>query len=117
LSREKRGYGFLRRLGRSFFSRVIRFLVVPNVLDTQCGIKMLRSELAKQVVAKGVINRFAADIELFIIARANHWRYEDFPVELNHRKESSVRLIRDTLIMFKDVLRIKWNFWRDKYVE
>lgn len=116
LSKEEKGYGAVRRFGRNFFSNVIRFLAVPKVKDTQCGIKMLTAELAKRAVETAIVDRFAFDIELFMIAKAHGWMYEEFPVTLSHRKESSVRLVYDTLRMLRDVVRISRRYAQGGYV-
>lgn len=114
LSREASGYGSARRLGRLFFSVVIRAFL-RDVVDSQCGIKAFRHSLAKRCVERGRIDRFAADIEFFAIARAAGLRYADFPVELNHRKQSSIRLIRDTVRMLVDIMRIAGYYWSGAY--
>ena len=116
-SHEKRGYGFMRTLGRTFFSHLTRLLVIPDVPDTQCGIKMFRRDVGALIDRHSRINRFAFDIELFTIVKNNCLKYQDFPVELNNRKESSVRLIKDTAQMIIDMLRIKWKAWRGEYTK
>lgn len=113
-SRERSGYNFFRRAGRLFFSIVIRFLL-PHVSDSQCGIKLFRRELAQRCAKLGRINRFAGDIEFFMIGKAAGMQSADFPVELNHRKESSVRLVQDTILMLVDTLRIWVYYWRGLY--
>lgn len=114
LSRSKKGYGFIRSIGRLFFSHTIRLLAVPNIPDTQCGIKMFKRDFVEVALQKSIIDRFAFDIELFVIAKMNNLTYQDFPVELSHRRESSVRLVKDTLLVLKDVLRIRAR--KQKYV-
>ncbi len=109
------GYGLIRVLGRRFFGGLIR-AIMPDVADTQCGIKLFRKELAQKIVEKGRIDGFAADIEFFVIARAEKQAYRDFPVLLTHRKESSVRLVRDSLMMLKDMMQIFYRRWRGDYV-
>ncbi len=106
-SSAKRKYGWVRRVGRVFFSFTARWLVVAGVKDTQCGLKVLRQSAIKQILAVSHVNRFAFDIELFAIARANDWIIQDTPVELTHRKESSVHIVRDTFRMLRDMIQIR----------
>lgn len=113
---ESKGYGAVRRLGRSFFSAVVKLFAIPGVGDTQCGIKMLRRDLAALVASRGIIDRFAFDIELFAIARQNNFGIIDVPVMLKHRRESSVRFVMDTVIMLKDILRISLRMRHRYYV-
>ncbi len=111
----QQGYGLIRGLGRLFFGTLIR-VILPDVGDTQCGIKLFRRELAQKIAEKGSIDGFAADIEFFVIARAQRMRYQDFPVALAHRKESSVRVVRDSFLMLKDMGVILYRRWRGDYV-
>ena len=109
-------YGFVRKIGRMFFSNVVRWLMFFRVPDTQCGLKMMKKEFSDLVVKKSIINRFAFDIELFVIAISNHLSMRDFPVVLKHHKESSVRLFKDTILMFMDIMRIRIKILRGFYV-
>lgn len=115
-STAKNNYGFLRKIGRIFFSVIIDFFVLPDVPDSQCGIKMFSRELVQIIVKQSIVDRFAFDIELFVLARLNHISSEDFPVVLNHRRESSVRLVKDTILMLGDILKIKLRIIRGQYV-
>jgi len=109
-------YGLLRKGGRLFFSWIIRILVLPDISDTQCGVKVMKKELAKLVAEKSTINRFAFDIELFVITKINGLFYKDFPVELQNQKESSVRILNDTLLMLLDIWRIRKNIKNKIYI-
>lgn len=109
-------YGWLRKCGRKFFSFVVGSLIIKNIPDTQCGIKLINAKLAKIVANKSVVNRFAFDIELFMIALANKFLLQDSPVVLNHRKESSIHVVKDTLRMLYDIIRIKVNVFKKYYV-
>ena len=112
----KEGYGLGRRLGRFFFSVLIRFIVPIGVADTQSGIKIFRSDLAKLVAEKLTVHRFAFDVEIFAIAKQNNFVYEDFPVVLSQRKESSVHFIKDTINMISDIFKIRYLMFLNYYV-
>jgi dolichyl-phosphate beta-glucosyltransferase len=95
---------------------VVRWLVIADVRDTQCGIKLLSRSFADLVLACSTVDRFAFDIELFVIALENKMSIQDFPVVLNHRKESSVRIITDTILMLIDIVKIRLKIWQGVYV-
>jgi len=103
-------YSFVRKLGRLFFSTYIRALILPDVSDTQCGIKIMMKVFADLAVKKLTVERFAFDIELFVIARANNLIYKAFPVTLENNGESSVKIIKDSLAMLADILNIRRNY-------
>ena len=110
-----KNYGMIRRIGRNFFSNVIRWSIVSDVFDSQCGIKLFRQSFVQDVVRCARINRFAFDVELFVIAKARGYHYQDFAVTLTHRRDSSVRLVKDTLSMLWDILKIRWRARQGDY--
>ena len=79
------GYTAIRRFSSLLFSNFVRFMVLPEIQDTQCGVKMFRREFAQLTADKLTVGRFAFDIELFIIAKENNLELHDFPVLLHHR--------------------------------
>ena len=111
----KEGYGFGRRLGRFFFSALIRLIIPIGVADTQSGIKLFRRDLAMLVAEKLTVHRFAFDVEIFAIAKQNNFSYVDFPVTLSQRKETSVHFIKDTLNMIKDIFKIRYLMFCNYY--
>ena len=115
LSRGYAGYTLTRRLSSLLFSGLARFLILPGVKDTQCGVKMFKKEFAILATEKLTVDRFAFDIEMLIIAQENHLKFQDFPVALYHREATSVRLVKDAFSMFKDILRMKIKSWLGRY--
>lgn len=111
----KQNYGLVRRFGRLFFSCLVSFLAIPEVSDTQCGIKMMTSKLASLIIEKSCICRFAFDVELFVISKINGFVYQSFPVELRRQNGSSVRIILDTLVMIENILKIRKNAQKGIY--
>lgn len=112
----RHGYGFLRLLGRAFFSVVVRLFTPTDVVDTQCGIKIFSRPFATAVGRMGQVNRFAFDIEIFVIASVNNFLIESFPVELAHRRKSSVRIVADTINMLWDIMAIRARLLRGLYI-
>lgn len=109
------GYSRMRGAGHRFFSLYARTILVPDVFDTQCGIKMLDRTFAALAARMLTIDRFAFDIELFTIARANRFRVEPVSVAMSRQGASSLRLVRDAARMAFDIARIKLNDLRGAY--
>lgn len=105
-SRELSGYSAFRRIGSALFVRLARLLAAPGVRDTQCGIKMFRSGIVPVLVEKLSVGRFAFDVELFVIVAENGFIHADFPVELLHEKNTSIRFVRDAVRMGVDLFWI-----------
>lgn len=105
---------FRRRSGRIFNGLVRRIEGLP-LLDTQCGFKAFRREAAAPVFALQRIEGFAFDVEILYVARKFGLRIRELPVHWNHVADSKVSLLTDSVRMFLDLCRIRWNDWRGRY--
>ena len=72
-----------RRLFSQLFKSVVRRLLhVPRELtDTQCGFKIYRGDIARELYGKCVTDGFMFDIEIILRAVKNGYRIGEFPVE------------------------------------
>jgi dolichyl-phosphate beta-glucosyltransferase len=99
-----------RRLKRWIMGRTFALLVngwaVPGIADTQCGFKLFKSDVARRVFALQTLNGFAFDVELLRLARALDFVVAEVPVNWEDVAGSKVNLVRDSLRMLWDVLRI-----------
>lgn len=100
-------YPLLRQwMGRAF-SFVVRLFLVPQIPDTQCGLKAFSSVAAKILFSESRLTGFGFDFEVLYLANKYGFRVERIPVAMSHRHESKVRLVRDSLRMFLDVIRVR----------
>lgn len=72
-----------RRLFSRMFKATVRMLLgVPRRLtDTQCGFKMYRGDVARELYAACVTDGFLFDIEIVLRAIRKNLQIEEFPVE------------------------------------
>ena len=94
-------------LGRTG-NRLIQRLAVPGIRDTQCGFKLFRGELARELFRQARIDRFAWDVEVLYLAQRRGIAIAEVPVLWFNSPESKVRVVRDALQTLWDVLRIRW---------
>ncbi len=106
---------FLRRVSSRIFTSFVSRIVVTGVMDTQCGFKGFRRDVAHALFSRSRIDRFAFDVEIIYIAFKKNLDVKRLPVGLTSNESSSVRLMRDALLMIRDVFRIKWNHVRGYY--
>lgn len=101
--------GFIRHL-MSWGCHVVTVIFTGvNFVDTQCGFKALKNNVAKHLASKQKIERFAFDIEYLYIAKLHNYSVIDIPVIWENDKDSKVRIVRDTIRFFKDVVKIRLN--------
>ena len=104
------------RVIMGFVYRTAVHTIVPiDVNDTQCGGKMYTAEAAKDLFARSTLNGFAFDAEVLHIARRRGYRVTETPVEIHQRAHTSVSFLRDTPLMLRDLVLIRWNGIRGRY--
>jgi hypothetical protein len=75
--------------------------------DTQCGFKAFRADAAKVLFHLCQTGRFAFDVELLALAQLLGYRVVEVPVGWVEESGSSVRPLRDPVLMFRDLLGIR----------
>ena len=86
----------------------MRLLAVPGIHDTQCGFKLFRGDVARELFHEARINGFAFDIEILYLARRRGLAIAEVPVLWFNSPESKVSVLRDTLPTLWDLLRLRW---------
>jgi dolichyl-phosphate beta-glucosyltransferase len=103
-------------VGRAYI-KVVNWLLHLGVTDTQCGFKVFRGEVARNVFARVALSDFAFDVEALYIARQLGYRLEELPVSFLYLGEqSSVQLVKDSIQMLYDLLLIRERGRRGRYL-
>jgi hypothetical protein len=104
-----------RHLMGRVFNRVVQALAVPGIEDTQCGFKAFRADAAKAIFTRQRLDGFGFDVEVLYLARRLGYPIRVVPLRWEHKENSRVAPLRDTLAMLTDVLRVRLNGWRGRY--
>lgn len=89
-------------ISRGFHSVVVTWMHIPRSLtDTQCGFKLYRGDIARQLYAECTTEGFMFDIEIILLALRHGYRIAEFPVEWTCDRDSRLGIRRNS----KDVLR------------
>lgn len=97
-------------------NRLIRYTVLPGVIDTQCGFKLFSREAARAIANRLTMERFSFDMELLVIAKQLGYQIKEVPVNWYDVPGSKVaRPIRDSFRTLRDLATIRWNLWRGRY--
>jgi dolichyl-phosphate beta-glucosyltransferase len=97
-----------RTMGKTF-NLLVRALSVKGIRDTQCGFKLFEGPLARELFARARIDRFAYDVEILSLARRKGVPIAEVPVLWFNSPESKVSLVKDSLRMLRDLLRIRFG--------
>ena len=123
---DRKNEPFIRHFMGRVFNLLIQILVIPGINDTQCGFKLFKGNLAREIFAKSLLygdkskklkvpKVTAFDVEILYIARKMGKRIKEVPVVWEYGKGTKVSKIRDSVYNFWDVLRVRFNSMRGLY--
>jgi glycosyltransferase involved in cell wall biosynthesis len=110
-------YLYTRHLMSRIFNFLVRLILLPEIADTQAGLKGFSAQAAALIFPQLHINRFGFDLECLYIARQHELAVVQTPVEFHYNNEpSTVHFVRDVLGMLRDIALVRWHGWRRHYV-
>lgn len=97
------------------FNAFVRLFTGLTLHDTQCGFKAFVREPCKIIFEQQRIEGFGFDPEILFLARRHRLRTAEVPVRWAHDPATKVHVVRDSLLMFGDLLYICWNRLLGRY--
>ncbi|HRD01561.1 MAG TPA: glycosyltransferase family 2 protein [Candidatus Saccharicenans sp.] len=105
----KKRQSWLRETMGKFFNLLVRWLVLPDFKDTQCGFKLFRKEASREIFARIKTTGFAFDVEVLLLARQLGYKIAEVPVVWINSPDSRVRLLGSSVKMLFELLRIRFR--------
>ena len=105
----------LREIAGMIFNGFVRLSTGLAFRDTQCGFKAFVREPSQIVFEQQRIERFGFDPEILFLAKRHGLRTAEVAVRWAHDPATKVNMIRDSLLMFFDLARIRWNGLLGRY--
>lgn len=127
----RKDFPFYRKVGAVVFMMIRRLLILPELVDTQCGFKLFRLDVLRKVFPRleffkkekkrvgWIVTSY--DVELLHLIKKAGGRIVEVPVlwkdeDRSKTKGSSLRrYIKESKEMFFQILRVKLNDWRGMY--
>jgi dolichyl-phosphate beta-glucosyltransferase len=105
-----------RRLLSSFFRLVARIIAgVPHRFsDTQCGFKIYRGEMARELFGICKTTGFLFELEILLRALKRGYRIEEFPVEWTCDLDTRLRPGSDATKVLKEMFEVRSIIKKDK---
>jgi dolichyl-phosphate beta-glucosyltransferase len=104
-----------REIAGIIFNGFVRLFTGLPIHDTQCGFKAFVRERCRIVFEQQRIEGFGFDPEVLFLARRHGLRTAEVPVRWAHDPGTKVHLLRDSLLMFGDLVYIRWNWLLHRY--
>jgi dolichyl-phosphate beta-glucosyltransferase len=105
-----------RHLMGRIFNFIVKALAVRGFQDTQCGFKSFRRIVAHDLVGQQTIDGWAFDVELLFIAQQRGYKIVEVPIDWYYQANSRVNPVADSIRMVREVLKIRLNGWRGRYL-
>ena len=106
----------IRLLMGRLFNRLVTAGTDLDFLDTQCGFKAFRTEVARLVFHLVPIDRFAFDVEVLACSHRLGLTIAEVPVHWKHVPGSSVQPLHDSITMLADVFSSRTGLRRPSAV-
>ena len=104
-----------RKVIGTVYNRLVRLIAVPGLHDTQCGFKLFKGEVAERVFAAQRLSGFGFDVETLFLARKWGYVLREVPVNWRDRPGGKVRLLRDSIRMFLDLVKLRRSWAAGDY--
>jgi len=107
------------------FNFLVQLIAIRNIHDTQCGFKLFKGTLAKELFSDMIVNRSQKrvkgplvtvfDVELLFLAHKRGYRIAEVPVLWRHVATNRVNPVKDSVRSLIDILKIRFNDVRGLY--
>lgn len=129
--RDREGNSLVRKIMASCFLAFRRLILLPNIIDTQCGFKMFKTDVAKSLFPNLQFFKdksdnqgwrvSAFDVELLFMAQK--WGYKIKEVVVNWKNEdisdtkgdNNSRFKKESINMIQEIVRVKKNDLKGLY--
>lgn len=113
--------GLMRKLMSKSANLTAQILVTPGIKDTQCGFKVFRADVAKDVFSRMTMLSWSFDMEILTIARTRHYKIEFIEApDWKDPKAAGQGLVGDSMLKvvlsgFMDPFKMRLNVWSGLY--
>lgn len=97
------------------FNLLVRLFTGLDIHDTQCGLKLFRRESTRRAFELQHVERFGFDPEVLFLIRCLGGKIEEVPVRWNDNPATKVHFLRDSSLMFLDLIVLRWRAWTRHY--
>lgn len=98
---------FVREAMGKVFTFLANQMVGTNVSDFTCGFKCFSKRAAESIFAVTRIERWAYDVEILLYTHLLGYSLVEVPVVWKNDRATSVRLFKDTIKSFIDLVRVR----------
>lgn len=104
---------------RRFCSKAFRWVIntwlkiPPHLTDTQCGFKIYRGDVARELYSRCVTDGFTFDVEVIMRAHRRGYRIKEFPVQWTCDCDSRITVTRTSWKVLLELVAMKRALTRE----
>lgn len=88
------------------FNFIVQSLLVPGIYDTQCGFKLFKRVIARDIFSVARLDGYAFDVEALFIARLRGYGVSEVAINWTNVAGSKVNVFLDSPRMLTEVLSV-----------
>lgn len=88
---------------------ILRLSGVGHIRDTQCGFKLFTRAAAEAIFPFQHLTGWIFDVEILLIAKQLNIPVAEVPISWSEVPESKLRVIQDSIRMFRDLMLLRAN--------
>ena len=119
LASQDRRYKVRARWHRSVFGHWFNLLVqrlgIAGITDTQCGFKLFREAVARDLFSVARVNGYGYDLEVLYVAQRRGYRIAEVPINWTDQPGSKVNVVRDGWRTLRELLAVRRDYARGLY--
>lgn len=100
---------FYRRFIGRMFPILVKIIVTREFKDTQCGFKLFKNQVARELFSALGTTDFAFDVEILYRALKRKYKIKEVGVIWLNSPYSTVKIFKDSFRMFFSLLKIKFK--------
>lgn len=117
---------WFRKIMAYAFLTFRRLLILKNIVDTQCGFKCFKKEVAQEIfnnlqiykqtkeeIKGGRVTAF--DVEVLFLAEKLGYKVKEVPVIWEYVKTRKIDYFKESISMVQETFRVLLNNWRGLY--
>jgi dolichyl-phosphate beta-glucosyltransferase len=103
-------------LYRQLCSKIFHWFLIHDIkrlgslTDTQCGFKVYRGDIARELYSSSRIDGFMFDIEIILLALSNGHPILEFPVSWRCDPDSRLKPLHESWRVLRDLVQLKKRF-------
>lgn len=88
------------------FNMIVQNSLLPGINDTQCGFKLFKRAVARDLFSIAILNRYAFDVEILYLGRMKGYEIAEVPINWTNVEGSKINLVTDPMSMLFEIGKI-----------